>query len=147
MLGQQGVVRAVSVLALAGMGADKPQELAVRSVIRAGVCESLADAASMGEHKLDPFLLGMFSLVDAILETPMSELVLLLPTSNEVDAALLGEPGKLRDVLDLAIGYEEADWTAVAMLAERLGVPAELIPALYVESVMRADEVFAGEPT
>lgn len=142
MLGQQDVVRAVSLLALAGMGADKPQELAVRSVVRASLCEALAPHANMADRKLDLFLVGMFSLVDAILGQPMDEVVAQLPTSAEVDAALLGEPGILRDTLDLAIAYEDGDWHAVSALAERVGVPQVAVPPLYVDAVLRADEVF-----
>ena len=63
-------------------------------------------------------------------------------TSAEVNAALLGEPGILRDTLDLAIAYEDGDWDAVAALTERLSVPEAVVPPLYVEDVQRADEVF-----
>ena len=54
-------MRAISLLALAGMGADKPEELAVRSVVRANMCEALAPEAVLRDSKLDLFLLGMFS--------------------------------------------------------------------------------------
>lgn len=143
MLGQQDVVRAVSLLALAGMGADKPQDLAVRSVIRASVCENLAQYARLGERKLDLFLLGMFSMVDAILDVPMGELVPRLPTGADVDAALCEQPGALRNVLDLVIAYERADWPRVAVLAEGLGVPQAELPPMYVDAVVRADDIFA----
>lgn len=143
MLGQEDVVRAVSLLALAGMGADKPEELAVRSVVRASMCEALAPKADLHDSKLDLFLLGMFSNVDVLLDIPMNEVVTRLPTSDEVNAALLTRPGRLRDVLELVIAYEDAHWPRVAALSERMAVePAEL-PALYVDAVTQADDVFS----
>ena len=143
MLGQQDVVRAVSLLALAGIGSDKPQELAVQSVVRATLCESLAGAAGLADRKLDLFLLGMFSMVDAILDMPMAEVTERLPTSALVDAALLGEPGALRSMLDLVIAYEEADWPAFWELADAVGVSQADVPTLYVDAVLRADDIFA----
>ena len=143
MLGQEDVVRAVSLLALAGMGADKPEELVVRSVVRASMCEALAPKADLHDSKLDLFLLGMFSNVDVLLDIPMNEVVTRLPTSDEVNAALLTRPGRLRDVLELVIAYEDAHWPRVAALSERMAVePAEL-PALYVDAVTQADDVFS----
>ena len=143
MLGQEDVVRAVSLLALAGMGADRPEELAVRSVVRANMCEALAPKAGLRDSKLDLFLLGMFSMVDVLLDIAMKEVVTRLPTSDEVNAALLTRPGPLLDVLELVIAYEDAHWPRVAALSERMAVePAEL-PALYVDAVTQADDVFS----
>ncbi len=144
MLGQQDVTRAVSLLTLVGMGADRPQELAVRSVVRATLCEALAPLAGMADRKLDLFLLGMFSLVDAILEMPMAEIIPRLPTSSEVDEALLGEPGHLRQVLDVATAYEDGDWAKVEEIASDLGVERVRVPPLYVDAVARADDIFSA---
>ena len=144
MLGQADVVRAVSLLALAGMAADRPEELSVRSVIRANMCEALAPRAGLGSSKLDLFLLGMFSMVDVLLDMPMEELVTRLPTSEEVNDPLLTRPGRLRDVLELVISYEDAHWPRVAALSERLRVQPAEVPALYVDAVTQADDVYSG---
>ena len=84
----------------------------------------------------------MFSMVDVILDMPMSEIAARLPTSEEVDTALIGEPGRLRSVLDLVIAYENADWPAFSELADAAGVPQVDVPAWYVEAVLRADDIF-----
>ncbi len=142
MLGREDVLRAVSLLALAGQSVDEPQELAVRSVIRASVCESLALEMDLADERLDHFLVGMFSMIDGILELPMADLVPRLPTSPQVNFALLGTPGPLREVLDLVIAYEEADWPRAQILMRRLGVSQKALRSLYREATARADHRF-----
>ncbi len=142
MLGQEEVGRAVSLLAIAGLGADRPEELAVRSLTRATLCEAIHPLLDPVGERVDFFLLGMFSLVDAILERPMNEIVPLLPTSAAVDAALLGREGPLGDVLQLVEAYERANWGRVSELTDRLRLPAGALTAPYLSAVRLADEVF-----
>ena len=142
-LGQEGVVRAVSVLALAGQGVDEPRELAVRSVIRASVSESLASEMDLPDERLDHFLLGMFSMIDTILELPMADLVPRLPTSPQVNFTLLGTPGPLREVLDLVIAYEGSDWLRAQILMHRLGIDKNALRSLYDEAIARNADGFA----
>ena len=124
MLGQEEVARAVSLLVIAGLGADRPEELAARSLVRATLCEAIHPLLDHAEERIDLFLMGMFSLVDAILERPMEEIVPLLPSSAAVHAALLGGEGPLGKVLELAEAYERADWRRVTDLADQLRLPA-----------------------
>ena len=142
MLGQQEVVRIISLMALSGMGCDRPQELAVSSIVRAKFMESVAPAANLSDRALDLFLVGLFSQLDAILDLPMAEVVAQLHTSEEVNAALLAEPGDLRDVLELFLAYEDAEWRWALTLADQLGIPQAEVPARYLEAVVEADEVF-----
>ena len=143
MLGQEDVVRTVSLLVLAGLAADKSQDLAVRSMIRAMFCESLASEMNLHDEKLDHFLVGMFSMIDVILELPMADLVSRLPTSPQVNFALLGSLGPLREMLELVIAYENVDWPRAQILIHRLGVRQETVPPFYMEAVAAADDVFA----
>ena len=142
MLGQEEVARAVSLLVIAGLGADRPEELAARSLVRATLCEAIHPLLDHAEERIDLFLMGMFSLVDAILERPMEEIVPLLPSSAAVHAALLGGEGPLGKVLELAEAYERADWRRVTDLADQLRLPAAELIEPYLSAVRLADEVF-----
>jgi EAL and modified HD-GYP domain-containing signal transduction protein len=143
MLGQEEVRRAVSLLAIAGLGADRPRELVVRSLMRATLCEAIHPLLDAVEERVDLFLVGMFSLVDAILERPMDEIVPLLPTSAPVDVALLGQGGQLGNVLELIQAYERADWGRVGEAATVLQLSAGELTQPYLDAVRLADEVFA----
>ena len=50
------------------------------------------------------FLLGVFSLMEAMLGRPISEIVAEIALPERVRAALLGRPNRYREILDLVTG-------------------------------------------
>jgi c-di-GMP-related signal transduction protein len=135
LLGERGVRRWVSLVAIACMGDNKPEELIMLPLIRAHFCESLAPLAGLRGSANDLFLLGLLSAVDAILDMKMQDVVHEIAIGDEIRGALLGERNKLRDIFDLAVKYEMGCWDALAADARRLGIQENAIPELYVESV------------
>jgi c-di-GMP phosphodiesterase len=143
LLGADGVRRAAALLALAGLGGDHPQQLAIDSVVRARFCESLSKAGGdFGGLRFDLFLLGMFSMVDAILGTPMEEAVKELPITPVVRAALVHGEGRLGAVLRLVEAHERAEWDEFREIARALGIEEARVPGLYLEAVAWARSVF-----
>lgn len=142
MLGEKGLRQFISVIVLAELSADKPDELIKSSIIRAKVCESLA---LLGTRKLDAselFTLGLFSLIDAILDARMEDIMQKLPLAGEIKSALLGKAGLLFDYLRLAECYEKGDWDLALQLAARYGIPEETLPVSYREAIGWADAFF-----
>lgn len=135
LMGLGMVRRWASLWLLAGLGEAAHPELLTMSTIRARCCELLADQAS-GTLGSEGFLLGMCSLLDAILEQPMPKLVEQLPLSSPMQAALLGEDNHERRILDCAIAQERGDWRDGAELAERAGFTPHTV-ALAHQSALR----------
>ena len=144
LLGERGVRRWVSLVAIACMGDNKPEELIMLPLIRARFCESLAPLAGLGGSANDLFLLGLLSAVDAILDMKMQDVVHEITIAEEIRDALLGNHNKLRDIFDVAVKYEMGCWDALAADAKRLRIPENAIPELYVESVEWARSVLSG---
>jgi EAL and modified HD-GYP domain-containing signal transduction protein len=144
LLGERGVRRWVSLVAIACMGDNKPEELIMLPLIRARFCESLAPFAGLGGSANDLFLLGLLSAVDAILDMKMQDVVHEITIAEEIRDALLGKRNKLRDIFDVAVKYEMGCWDALAADAKRLRIPENAIPELYVESVEWARSVLSG---
>jgi EAL and modified HD-GYP domain-containing signal transduction protein len=144
LLGERGVRRWVSLVAIACMGDNKPEELIMLPLIRAHFCESLAPLAGLGGSANDLFLLGLLSAVDAILDMKMQDVVHEITIAEEIRDALLGNHNKLRDIFDVAVKYEMGCWDALAADAKRLRIPENAIPELYVESVEWARSVLSG---
>jgi EAL and modified HD-GYP domain-containing signal transduction protein len=144
LLGERGVRRWVSLVAIACMGDNKPEELIMLPLIRARFCESLAPLARLGASANDLFLLGLLSAVDAILDMKMQDVVHEITIAEEIRDALLGNQNKLRDIFDVAVKYEMGCWDALAADAKRLRIPENAIPELYVESVEWARSVLSG---
>jgi c-di-GMP-related signal transduction protein len=143
LLGAEGVRRAAALLALAGLGGDHPPQLAIESVVRARFCESLATVGTLGGSRFDLFLLGMFSMVDAILAAPMETVVPELPVSPAVGAALMNGEGRLGAVLRLIEAHERGHWDEFREIAAALGIEEGKVAPLYVEAVGWARQVFA----
>jgi EAL and modified HD-GYP domain-containing signal transduction protein len=105
-------------------------ELMTHAVIRARCCE-LLDPAREG----DGFLLGLCSLLGALLRMPTAALLEQLPLSDTARRALAGEANPRRLLLDCIIAYERGEWDACAWLGEQAGVDAGRLPVVYRDAL------------
>jgi len=111
MVGTQRI-RVWASLLLLGKLDDKPAELMVTALIRATMAERLAVA--LDQPKPDSFFMaGLFSVVDALLDLPMSEAIELLPFAKPIREALVNLDGPIGQVLSCIIAYELGNWNEV----------------------------------
>jgi EAL and modified HD-GYP domain-containing signal transduction protein len=144
MLGDEGIRKWVSVVALGSMVSDRPRELAVQSVVRGNFCEALASGTDLSRRATDLFLTGLLSLLDAIVGRPLPELLDELAVPRDVRAALLGQPSPLGDAYACATAYERGDWPTVAGSVRKLGLDERAVPELYTRSVERGSALFSA---
>jgi EAL and modified HD-GYP domain-containing signal transduction protein len=142
LLGINELKKWISLVTMAGLATEKPQELVVSSIIRANFCESLSGSVGMRERDTDLFLMGLLSMMDAILDRPMSEVLTDLAISPDVRTALLNGRNRFRDVFDLVVDYEVGDWQAFKAMASSLHVHEPEIPEMYIRSVANAWRYF-----
>jgi c-di-GMP-related signal transduction protein len=142
LLGTRNVQRFVSIVFLTQLGTDKPDELMKTSILNARFCELLAP-----ERAQEAFTLGLFSLLDAVVDAPMDEALDGLPLAGELRMALMSGTGPLGAYLRLAKAYQAADWDAVSDLARRLKLDESRLPGHYRESVGWADAMFDLDET
>jgi len=101
----------VRLLLLAGLE-DRPAELVRVALMRARMAERLT--ANLSEDTREgAFTVGLFSMLDALLQCPMREVVSELPLVDEVRQALLEEKGPFGRMLRTIRSYEAGDWRAV----------------------------------
>jgi len=141
LLGLWDLRRWVSLVTLADMGQDKPDALVVTSLIRAKFCESIGQGGGQKQYATELFLLGLFSLIDAILDTPMEKALQDLPISNETKATLLGKENCYQPLYSLICAYEKSDWEQAFKLADSLHMSEETIAKAYIEAVTWAQEL------
>ena len=144
LLGQQEVKKWASVVALLSTAQDKPHELTLTSLTRAQCCELLATALRRSSDGPEFFLMGLLSLMDALLGRPMSELLEQIALPEETRIALSGGDNPLRTAYELISSYERADWRAVSEYASRLRLTESEFFAAYLESLRWANNVFYG---
>jgi EAL and modified HD-GYP domain-containing signal transduction protein len=88
---------------------NKPLELYTTATIRARMCEQLCDSSDEN-RRATFFTVGLLSVLDAVLDVPMTEAVKLLPLSTEVYQALTNRTGPAGSTLEAVIAYERSDW-------------------------------------
>jgi EAL and modified HD-GYP domain-containing signal transduction protein len=145
LLGESESRRWISLVALPALAQDKAEELVVQAAVRARFCESLADWVGLPRRKTDLFFLGMFSVLDAILDRPLEEALRGICLADDVREVLLGKAGKnnrLAGVYRLVGAYEAGEWEELPGAVSDLNLPPGVVFSLYVESVRWADEVF-----
>ena len=142
LVGEDRFRTLVSVAASCVLSQDQPSALISLSLERARFCELLAP--HIGESPTEQFMLGLLSLVDAMLETPMETIAKALPLRTEGRAALLGAANKAAVPLSLIRSFEYGAWANCAIVARDLNVSEETLAAIYMESVKWASDSIAA---
>lgn len=114
LLGQQEVRKWVTTAISKSLGADRPSEITRVSLIRAKFAENLAPLYNMAVISGELFLLGLFSVLDIILDLPMEEALEQVRVSENIKQSLLHHSGILQPVLEMVTDYENANWSAVS---------------------------------
>jgi c-di-GMP phosphodiesterase len=87
-------------------------------------------------------LLGLFSLLDAMLGIPMAEAVTYLPLDDKLKAALCGEPNnEYLPLLRLAQCFEEARWDDSETMIRQLNLEGDKVKAAFQTAVDWAAEM------
>ena len=103
-LGEANVRQWATVMSLAG-STSRPPALISLALLRARLCQRVA-ASRGGVSEHVAFTVGLFSVVDALLDVPMDQALERLPFSPEVKSALLGDEGPIGSILGEVVGVE-----------------------------------------
>ncbi len=148
LLGENRLRKWLTMAALPALASDKPAELVELSVLRARLCEALAVPAGLGGRSQDLFLMGLFSLLDAMIGRPLEELLDELGLPEDIQRVLLDKDsgkGGPADVYRIVLASETSDWQSLAGAAARLNIPANRVSELFVESTAWCAEVFRAQ--
>jgi len=143
VLGEYGIRKWIAIAALPAIAGDKPSELVTHSLVRGRFCELLGQASGQGVED-QAFLVGLFSMLDALLDRPLNDALEELGLALPLDSVLRGkapEESVLNQIYSLVRRYEAADWDGVDVLAGKLGTPSEVVGAAYREALPWADEL------
>ncbi len=135
-VGEIAFRRIVSLAVLSEMNAEEAPEILHMALVRGRFCELAA--RSCGLEPDEQYLLGMLSLVPAMLQLPMEELTPSLPLRAEICEALQGTMNPERKVLTWLESHERGDWDACDRTAQAEGLSQEQLVKCYAESVVWA---------
>jgi EAL and modified HD-GYP domain-containing signal transduction protein len=132
LLGLRQVKNLASVLALAAVE-NTPSELLVTALVRARMCERAAEQQGAGPDAA--FTVGLFSLVDAILDRRLDHILDSLPLSTDIAEALLSGSGPHGRTLAAIRAHERGEFEEAAEL-----VPEVDLASAYVDAVAWASD-------
>jgi len=139
LVGREALYRWLSLLLISSIG-DRGVELEIAnlSLTRARLCERIAEVYGVRQAGGPLFMVGLFSMLDTLLGTPMSDLVGRLELASDVARALVGREEFYGATLALVEAYEEGAWAQVASRCEEVGIAPDVLPTLYTEALQWA---------
>jgi len=135
--------RWVRLLVTLTASSDKSPELVISALTRARFCELMSQQMNRSG---DLFLLGLLSLMDAILEVSIDTILEQLPLDHETKAVLSSQPSSLRPLYQLVLAQESGEWDQCAQLTQQLHVSPEKVSAAWWEAVDWAQHIARGAP-
>src|SRR5262249_46767395 len=114
-------------------GGERNSQLASAALFRARFGELLAAHFHLPSCAL--FILGLLSLMDAILDTSIAVIAEQLPVPEDVRLALLGKPSPLTPCFKLVLAYEAAAWAATEAICKEHNLDARTLQVAYLESL------------
>lgn len=114
MLGQKELKKWITTAVVSELCSDRPNEITRLSMIRAKFAENLAKLFGMAAQSSELFLMGLFSVLDAILDQDMADALKLVKVSKNISDALISKSGVFGPVYDFMLQYEKASWQEVS---------------------------------
>ena len=141
LVGRNNVVRWLALASATARTGKRgtDDELVRQAVQRARFCELMATPQTRFD-KGTLFLIGLFSVLDAVFRMPMNEVLERVSLADDVRAALLDRTGPLAGPLTVVESYELGLWESAAEAAELIKFDPAALPGIYRESVQWAGE-------
>lgn len=135
LLGEAGVRRWVSLVAMSSLADGMPREVVTTAVTRARFAECVASRSPAEVPALQAFLVGMFSLLDTLIDEPMGDLLEQVAVPGPVARAILDGEGQLGVVLALVRDYEQGRFEDARAASAELGVDTADLFDCYVDAL------------
>ena len=148
MVGEDALRRLITVAITGAIGDQRSSALISMILTRARFCELIAP--SLREDPAELYLLGMLSLLDALLQTPFPRILQSIPISNEMKLALAGDPAPPVSPSLSSAASSPATGTRCEEIQHQLGLAEGAIATAYTESLRWAStmtgETSAAQP-
>ena len=135
MLGQKELKKWINTAVVNEISSDQPNELTRLTLLRARFAENIAGLFDLKMQSEELFLMGLFSVLDVILDKPMDEALDMIQVAKDIKQALVSHEGKLAPVLEFILAYESADWSGVSRILLLGNIDADKIYEAYIESL------------
>jgi len=146
LLGERAMRKWISLVSVAALGDAMADSLLRLPLLRAMFCELIGHAVGMLRETNELFLLGLLSVMDALLNVPMAVVLEDIKVDPEIEKALLDHDSRYRPIFEVVLDYESGTWGQLAESARRVGLHENFLPDLYLRSVRWVSEILAESP-
>ena len=80
-------------------------------------------------------MMGLFSVLDVILDKPMEEALQMVKVSKNVSRALIDKDGPYSGIYDFVLQYESGNWTEIDRVMLLNEMDADAIYSAYIETL------------
>lgn len=135
-MGEVEIKKFIALLSLANLGDDKPIELIHMSLVRAKFFDLLSQKRNLKQDPPYGFLVGLFSLLESLLDQSMHDILQQLPLVDEIKSALLGQHEEFTAYLALVKSFESAIWLTVIKQSRILDIDQKELHSLYNQAIV-----------
>jgi EAL and modified HD-GYP domain-containing signal transduction protein len=139
VLGSEELRRFICLLFTAQFSIGKPKELTVMALARGRFCELMAKEVMPTQPLASAYLIGLLSLIDAMVDGDIQELMDKLPLHQKIKNAIINRQGELAKFLQLCELFEKADWPNIEMFCQQIALESERSGLLFREALDWAD--------
>ena len=141
ILGLNEIKKWISLIILNQIKAAKPSEL-IRAALVRGICmEKLAVSQKRRKNRDEYFLVGLFSLAEAIMDTPIQDILKETHLSEEIITPLVTGEGEKAELLKIIYHIERAEWDEAEEIAADCGYEMTKVNQLYIEAMIDANKL------
>lgn len=134
-LGELMIRRFVAIISLAGLNSEQPNELLNLSLSRAKFCEIVDAEIADQADAMSAFLVGLFSLIDIILEKPITDLLHKLELDEKIEAALIKKEGDYWSILSSAVAIEAGNWHGLLQNSRQIDLSTDILFEKHKQAV------------
>lgn len=140
VLGINELRRFICLLFTAQFSIGKPKQLTVMALARGRFCELMVKAILPTHSQSSAFLIGLLSLIDAMVDGDIQELMDKLPLHDDIKNAIISRKGESANFLKLCELFEKADWQKIELFCQKINVAREQSDLLFQEAITWADQ-------
>ena len=145
MLGRQNLRQWLQVVILSDINStDKGQELVRMSVLRGRFLQLLAGAAPTPFSMDSMFVMGFFSVLDAILDQQMEQVLDEISLDPDIKTSLVDTQSVHSVWVELLNELDRGRWDELEKKAQQMGIPMAFVHNAASEAALWTDEVMGG---
>ncbi len=143
LIGMREAKKWLSLIALSSMADDKPLELVRMSLLRANLCEMLAPLFYLQDSASELFLMGLFSLIDVLIDQPMPALLTRLPLGEPIKRSLLRQNGPYQLIFDIVVAYERGEWDVIFKNMHQFDFRLVDLTDCFVKTIQKSNQMMS----